>query len=121
MIEKGCELFMNAKVLNWFFFLFWVGICAALLTREFWMPPDMLDRVSGPRTPLVIAFVVLLVLWRGMRLWVDYQFGGPPKESPRVTEYRRRIRAITGEDPKVTNPEFVFDDPPKDETQRSAP
>ena len=44
--------------------------------------------------------------------------GGP---SPEVEKYRRRIREITGEDPKVTNPEFIFDDPPADNGRRNGP
>jgi hypothetical protein len=53
-----------------------------------------------------------------MRLWVAIRFAKPTGPSPEVEAYRRRIRAITGEDPKVTNPEFVFDDPPADNTRR---
>jgi hypothetical protein len=110
---------MNAKVFNLLLMFFWLAIFLSLLTRELWMPPAMLDKISGPHTPLAMALIGLLILWNGMRFWAARQSGGPPKESPTVNEYRRRIRAMGGEEPKVTNPEFAFDDSPPDEPRRT--
>ena len=109
---------MNAKVLNLTLMILWAAICIGLLSRELWMPPALLDKVSGPQTPLVIALTGLLTLWNLMRFWVSYRFAAPQRESATINEYRRRIRGITGEDPKVTDPEFRFDDPPPEDGRR---
>jgi len=109
---------MNARVFNLSLMVFWLVLCIGLWTREWWMPPGLLEKVSGTQTPLVIAVCGLLAVWNFMRYWAASRFGKPTGPSVTVQEYRRRIRAITGEDPKVTNPEFNFDDPPADADAR---
>jgi|GEM_PF-5504516 len=109
---------MNAKVFNLALLIFWSVLAVGLWTRELWMPPGLLEKFNGPQTPLAIALACMLAVWNFMRLWVAIRFAKPTGPSPEVEAYRRRIRAITGEDPKVTNPEFAFDDPPVDNTRR---
>ena len=109
---------MNTKFFNLALMVFWVVICLGLATRELWMPPGMLDWASGPRTPLIIAVSGVLALWNFMRFFVAWRFGGPARPSPEVEAYRRKIRSISSEDPKVTDPHFNFDDPPAEPDDR---
>ena len=106
---------MNTKVFNLALMVFWLLLCLGLLTRDLWMPPALLEKVSGPQTPLVVAVAGLLAFWNFMRFWVAHRFKRPVGPSPEAEAYRRKIRSITGEDPKVTDPQFRFDDPPVDE------
>jgi hypothetical protein len=110
---------MNAKVVNLTLLIFWLVLGIGLWTRDLWMPPGLLDKVSGPQTPLVIALCGVLAVWNLMRYWTARRFGVPHTPSAAVQEYRRRIRSITGEDPKVVNPEFNFDEPPADDSRRN--
>jgi len=103
---------MNPRVFNLCLALFWFAICIGLLTRDWWMPPAMQEKATGQQTPLVIALTAVLTLWNLMRFAVSKWAASPPRESDQVADYRRRIRAISGEDPKVTDPQFNFDDPP---------
>jgi hypothetical protein len=113
---------MNSKVFNLALMVLWLLLCVGLLTRGWWMPDEMRDRVAGPNTPMVIAVTGLLALWNLARFLVAYRFGtpalsSPARSSPEVEAYRRRIRAMTGEDPKVTDPQFKFDDDSAGPTQ----
>jgi hypothetical protein len=102
---------MNAKVFNLALMILWLLICLGLLTRELWMPPDLLEKVNSPNTPLVISLAGILAAYNLMRLLIATRFTtAPARPSPATEEYRRRIRSITGEDPKVTDPQFKFDD-----------
>jgi hypothetical protein len=105
---------MNAKVFNLALMVIWLAILVGLLTRDWWMPPELHDRVSGPKTPMVIAVAGMLAVWNFMRYFISNRFSGPPKLSPTAEAYRKRIRGMSAEDPKVTDPQFRFDDPPKD-------
>src|SRR3954468_3205251 len=105
---------MNTKFFNLALMAMWLGICLGLLTREWWMPDGMKERVTGPNTPFVIGVAALLAMWNFMRFFVAYRFSGPVGPSKEVEEYRRRIRAISGDDPKVTDPQLNFDDSPPD-------
>lgn len=105
---------MNTKIFNLVLMILWLMICIGLWTREWWMPADLNDKVSGPNTPMVIAITGVLALWNLMRFWVAHRFPAVKPHaaaSPEVDEYRRRIRARLGEDPRVTDPQFKFDDP----------
>jgi hypothetical protein len=101
---------MNTKAFNLGLMIFWLALCVGLLTRELWMPPGLLDRASGPQTPLIIAVSAVLAVWNLVRFWIAHRFGRPAQPSPTAEAYRRKIRSITGEDPKVTDPQFRFDD-----------
>ena len=101
---------MNTKLFNLGLMVFWILLCVGLLTREWWMPPDLLDKVSGPQTPLVIMVAAVLAMWNFMRFFIAHRFTAPARPSPVVDEYRRKIRRES-EDPKVTDPQFRFDDP----------
>jgi hypothetical protein len=103
---------MNTKVFNLALMTFWLALCVGLWARDYWMPPGLLERANGPQTPLVVAVAGVLAVWNFIRFWIAYQFGRPARPSPTVEAYRRQIRSITGEDPKVTDPQFSFDDPP---------
>jgi hypothetical protein len=103
---------MNTKAFNLALMVFWLMICIGLLTRDYWMPADLNEKVTGPQTPLVIGIAAMLALWNLMRLWVAHRFAIKPNAalSPEAEEYRRRIRARLGEDPRVTDPQFKFDE-----------
>src|SRR5438067_1074082 len=104
---------MNTKVFNLALMIFWLMICVGLLTRDWWMPAEMNEKVSGRNTPLVIAVAGVFALWNVMRILVAYRLPARPSTtvSPEAQEYRRRIRARLGHDPRVTDPQFQFDDP----------
>ena len=104
---------MNTKVFNLALMVFWLLLCLGLLTRDLWMPPALLEKVNGPQTPMAVAVAGLLAVWNFMRFMTGRQVRPPTGPSPAVEEYRRKIRGITGEDPKVTDPQFRFDDPPR--------
>src|SRR5262245_33779487 len=101
---------MNSRVFNLALMVLWLVLFVGLLTREWWMPDDMRDRVTGPNTPVVIAVAGLLAVWNFVRFFVSYRFGPAGRPSPEVEAYRRRIRDLSGGDPKVTDPQFRFDD-----------
>ena len=103
---------MNTRVFNLTLMAFWLAICVGLLTRDFWMPAGLLDRVTGPQTPLLILVTGVLAVWNFMRYFVAQKFAAPTRPSPQAEEYRRRIRSKLGEDPRVTDPQFQFDEPP---------
>ena len=91
---------MNARVFNLALMIFWLALCVGLLTRDWWMPAGLLERVSGPQTPLVILVTGVLACWNFMRYFVGQKFVKPTRPSPEVEQYRRRIRSISGEDPR---------------------
>ncbi|MBO0700227.1 MAG: hypothetical protein J2P46_17640 [Zavarzinella sp.] len=105
---------MNTKVFNLGLMAFWLLLCLGLLTRELWMPPALLEKVNSPQTPLAIAVAGLLAVWNLMRYMMARPSRPPTGPSPAVEQYRRKIRTISGDDPKVTDPQFRFDDPPPD-------
>jgi len=106
---------MNTKVFNLALMVFWLLLCLGLLTRDLWMPAGLLEKVNGPQTPLVTAVAGVLAFWNFMRFWIAHRFTRPVTPSPTAEAYRRKIRSITGEDPKVTDPQFRFDDAPPDD------
>lgn len=112
---------MNTKLFNLALMVLWLVLCLGLLGRDWWMPDELRERVSGPQTPLVIAVAGLLAVWNFARFFIAYRFGTPSAPSPEVEEYRRKIRALSGHDPRVVNPEFDFDDPPADDPRRDEP
>ena len=101
---------MNTKVFNLVLMILWLVLCVGLLTRDWWMPDGLRDRVTGPNTPVVIAVAGLLAAWNFVRFFVAHRYGPTGRPSPEVEAYRRRIRAMSGHDPKVTDPQFRFDD-----------
>jgi len=106
---------MNSKVLNLSLMILWLLLCLGLLTRDWWMPDEMRDRVSGPNTPMAIAVTALLAGWNLVRFLVAYRFGtpaqsSPARSSPEVEAYRRKIRTMSRGEPQVTDPQFKFDD-----------
>ncbi|HVK07933.1 MAG TPA: hypothetical protein VM597_04055 [Gemmataceae bacterium] len=102
---------MNAKVFNLFLLVVWLVVLVGILTREAWMSPEMLDKMNGQHTSLVVAVVAMLCLWNFARFFVAYKLSRPPDPTGRET-MRADIRRKFGNDPKVTDPEFNFDDPP---------
>jgi hypothetical protein len=106
---------MNTKFFNLALMCLWLVLCLGLLTREWWMPDEMNEKVTGPQTPLIIVVAGLLAVWNFARFFVAYRFGTPTRPSPEVEEYRRKIRALSGHDPQVTDPQFKFDAPPPEE------
>jgi hypothetical protein len=111
---------MNTKVFNLALMAVWLLVFVALLTRDMgWMPEGLHDKVSGPQTTLAMALAGVLAVWNLMRFWAAHQRDRPMQPSATAEAYRRKIRSITGEDPKVVNPEFVFDDPPADDARKS--
>jgi len=103
---------MNSKFFNLALMCLWLVLCLGLLTREWWMPDEMREKVTGPQTPLAIAVSGLLAVWNFARFVVAYRLRAPARPSPEVDAYRRKIRAMSRGDPKVTDPQFNFDAPP---------
>lgn len=112
---------MNSKIFNLAFMFVWLLLCAAMLTRGWWMTDDMRENVSDQRAYLIVLVSVVFALWNFARFFAASRYAASAKPSPEVEEYRRRIRAMSGNDPKVTDPQFNFDDPPPDEPPRAAP
>jgi hypothetical protein len=102
---------MNTKVFNLFLMVIWVAVLIGLLTRDAWMSPEMLEKVNGPHTPMVIAVTAMLCVWNLVRFWVAWKLNRPPDPTEREA-MRAHIRRKFGSDPKVTDPQFNFDDPP---------
>ena len=100
---------MNSKFFNLALMCLWLSLCVGVLTRESWMSDEMREKIDRWNPPLVIGVAALLAVWNFVRFFVAYQFGNPTKPSKEVEEYRRKIRTITGTDPKVTDPQFDFD------------
>ena len=109
---------MNGKMFNLALMILWLVVFVGLLSRDLWMSDELLEKVEGPRMPLVIALTGLLTLWNLTRFFIAHRFGSPSRPSPEVEEYGRRIRALSGHDPKVTDPQLSFDDPPPDDRTR---
>jgi hypothetical protein len=53
----------------------------------------------------------VLALWNFMRFYISHRFTAPTQPSPMVEEYRRKIHRSDKPDPKVTDPQFKFDEP----------
>ena len=102
---------MNAKVVNLFLMVVWLAVLVGLLTRDAWMSQELLNKVNGQHTPMVIALAGMLFLWNLVRFWVAYKLNRPSDPTERDA-VRDRIRQKFGGDPRVTDPEFNFDDPP---------
>lgn len=101
---------MNAKVVNLFLMAVWLAIFLGLLTRDEWMTAELLDRVNGPHTRLVLRVAGVLFVWNALRLWLATRVVRPP--DPRAGDERRhRVRRKLGAEPTVTDPQFRFDDP----------
>jgi hypothetical protein len=103
---------MNTKVFNLALMCLWLLICFGLLTREWWMPGDLREKVSGPQTPLVILVSGVLAVWNLARFLIAYRFRAPAKPSSEVDVSRRKIRAMSRGEPQVTDPQFNFDAAP---------
>jgi hypothetical protein len=102
---------MNAKLLNGALLIFWVLLGLAVGLRQYWMPGEVREKFSDETAQLAMLLAALLAVWNAIRILVRWKFGDDArKSSPEVEAYRRRIRAMTGEDPKVTDPQFKFDD-----------
>ena len=105
---------MIPRFFNLTLMAFWLAILAGLLTREVWMPALWLEKINRPQTPLVMVLAGVLAAWNLSRFWAARRPSGPTKASPIAEEYRRKIRAISEDDPMVTDPQFNFEDsPPK--------
>lgn len=111
---------MNTKIFNLVLLVTWSILFVGLLTRSWWMSDELLKKVDSPQTPLLMALAGVFALWNGARLWASTQ--STPTARPTMTDrYRQKIKGITGEDPRVTDPQFDFNNPesaPKDETSR---
>lgn len=101
---------MNTKVINLALMFLWLAIGIGLWSRDFWMSAEWKEKIEGPQLPLVMGVAFMLALWNLMRYWVAVRWAAPHRESAEVAQLRQRIRAITGEDPQVTDPQFRFDD-----------
>lgn len=111
---------MTARTFSLAFLIFWVVVAIGLWLRDSWMPAELREKLSDEKAQLGVLLAVVLVLWNLARFF-RRSFDGPARPSPEVEEYRRRIRALSGRDPKVVNPEFNFDDPPADAPRRDEP
>lgn len=104
---------MNKKLVNLSFLVFWLILGVGVYFREFWMPVDLREKIGEEKAQLVILVAIVFALWNLARYFVAARFDPPTHQPSReVLEYRRKIRAMSGQDPKVTDPQFIFDDPP---------
>ncbi|MSR52183.1 MAG: hypothetical protein EXS09_02710 [Gemmataceae bacterium] len=103
---------MNTRGFNLALVAFWIAVGTALLTRDIWMSQALLDKVNVSQMPLIVGIAFMLAGWNLMRYWVARSLSGPPQISSSTQELRRKIRAITGEDHKVTDPVFDFEKQP---------
>jgi hypothetical protein len=103
---------MNTRAFNFGLMLFWLVLGVGLITRSWWMENDWKARVEGANPQLMIGFVFLMAAWNFIRMWSVAQRQPVYKESQEASEIRRRIREkMGGEDPKITDPQFNFDEP----------
>lgn len=104
---------MNTKLFNAAFLFFWVALCLGMLFRHLWMPVDVQQKISDERAYMIMMVAGVFALWNMARLFAaSMRSNVSALPSPEVEAYRRRIRAMSGQDPKVTDPQFNFDDPP---------
>jgi len=108
---------MNTKLFNLVLLCVWLVLCAAMLLRDYWMPDELREKVSDQKAYLIILVAIVFAFWNFARFFAASRSAAASKPSPEVEEYRRRIRAMSGQDPKVTDPQFIFDDPPPDATR----
>jgi hypothetical protein len=101
---------MKGTALNLYLMIFWTLLFVGLMTREYWMDPEMLAKLDSPNTPLITALTGVFILWNFARYVAAAKFGSQ-KESKYAAEIREKIRG-NQEDPRITDPQFKFDDPP---------
>ena len=104
---------MNSKLFNLPFLILWVTLGVGMLLRDWWMPDDLRKRISDENAQLVMLVAAVFAAWNVTRLLAARRMASD-RPSPEVEAYRRKIRAMSGQDPKVTDPQFKFDDPPAD-------
>jgi hypothetical protein len=100
---------MKGTALNLYLMIFWLFLFVGLMTRDYWMPPDLLTKLDSPNTPLITSLTGLFVFWNLARYLAASKFGSQ-KESKYAAEIREKIRG-NQEDPRITDPQFKFDDP----------
>ena len=93
---------------------FWFMMFLGMITREIWMPKELLAKFDTPRSLMVTVALLLMTFWN-LRHYVRAKRKEIPK-SQIPDEMRRKIRSITGVDHKVTDPQFNFDDPENEKT-----
>ena len=103
---------MNSKFFNLALMVMWLSLCLGLLTREWWMPDGMKDRVTGPNTPVVIGVAALLATWNFAASSSPIVSAVPPGRPRKSKSIAGRFARCSGEDPKVTDPQLNFTDPP---------
>jgi hypothetical protein len=103
---------MNKKLVNLSFLVFWIILGLGVYFRELWMPADLREKIGEDKAQMFVLVSIVFALWNLARYLVASRFDTPVQPSPEVQEYRRKIRAMSGYDPKVTDPQFNFDDPP---------
>jgi hypothetical protein len=100
---------MNTVFFNIVMALFWAVLFIGMYFRTSWMSVEMQAMVENERTPLVMWGLVVLLMWNVTRAYVRRRFS--VVRSNITPEMRAKVRSITGTDPKVTDPQFNFDDP----------
>lgn len=101
---------MNTKLFNIVLLTIWITIFVGLLTRSWWMDDAMLQRVENQHTSMLMALAGIFAMWNGARLWANLQASASARTSM-ASKYREKIKGITGEDPRITDPQFDFTAP----------
>jgi hypothetical protein len=101
---------MNTRLFNLALMFAWILLAAAMLLRDQWMSDGLREKIGDQQAYMVILVAIVFAFWNFARYFAA-RYRSSSKPSPEVEEYRRRIRAISGHDPKVTDPQFNFDDP----------
>lgn len=100
---------MNISFFNFPLAVFWFILFLGMITRETWMPEELLAKFDTPQSPLVSGILLMMAFWNLSRYWRAKRHVVP---TSRISEeMKQKIRGITGVDHKVTDPQFNFDDP----------
>ena len=104
---------MNMRIINTSLAIFWFSLVLGLVSREWWMPPLLLAKAETPQTPMITAMMLMLTFWNFSKFWAPRRFATP--RSRIDPELRGKLKSITSADPKVTDPQFIFDKPESSE------
>jgi hypothetical protein len=102
---------MNKKLVNLSFLIFWIVLGLGVYFRDLSMPAELREKIGEDKAQMFVLVSIVFALWNLARYFVAARLDTPTQPSKEVLEYRRRIRAMSGQDPKVTDPQFNFDDP----------
>lgn len=99
---------MNMRIINTSLSIFWFALFLGMVSRVLWMPPWLLARAETPQAPIITALLLMLSFWNFSKYWSSKRFAVPKSQIDPALKVK--IKSITGDDPRVTDPQFAFDD-----------